>query len=97
MKGTYKISILVIVFVLLATASNSFAKVRTVTIRVQGLTCEMCAASLQPELKSTNGVLGARVDFKLGTAWIKYDDTKITVTGLRNVIKDAGFKAIGKG
>lgn len=55
MKRTYKISVLVIVFVLLATASNAFAKVRTVTFRVQGMTCEMCAASLQPELKSRNG------------------------------------------
>ena len=97
MKRTYKISMLVIVFVLLATASNSLAKVRTVTLRVKGMTCEMCAASLQPELKSTNGVLDARVYFKLGTAWIKYDDTKITVTRLRKVIKDEGFKAIGKG
>ena len=96
MKRTYKISMLVIVFVLLATASNSFAKVRTVTIRMQGLTCEMCAASLQPELKSTNGVLDARVYFKLGTAWIKYDDTKITIAGLRKVIKDTGFKAVAK-
>lgn len=97
MKRTYKMSMLVITFVLLAAASNSFAKVRTVTLRVQVLTCEMCAASLQPELKSTNGVLDARVYFKLGTAWIKYDDTKITVTRLRKVIKDEGFKAIGKG
>ena len=96
MKRTYKMSMLVITFVLLAAASNSFAKVRTVTLRVQVLTCEMCAASLQPELTSTNGVLDARVYFKLGTAWIKYDDTKITVTRLRKVIKDAGFKAIAK-
>ncbi len=96
MMRTYKISVLVIAFVLLATASNALAKVRTVTIRVQGLTCEMCAASLQPELKSTNGVLDARVYFKKGTAWVKYDDAKITVTRLRKVIKDAGFKPIGK-
>lgn len=41
MKRTYKMSMLVITFVLLAAASNSFAKVRTVTLRVQGLTCEM--------------------------------------------------------
>lgn len=94
---TYKISVLVIVFVLLATASSALAKVRTVTLRVQGMTCEMCAASLQPELKSTNGVLDARVSFKRGTAWIKYDDKKITIAGLRKVIKDMGFKAIGKG
>ncbi len=61
MKNNYKISILIAVLILMASVSNTFAKVRTVTLRVQGLTCEMCAASLQPELKSTNGVLDARV------------------------------------
>lgn len=53
MMRTHKISVWVIVFVLLATASNALAKVRTVTLRVQGMTCAMCAASLRPELKST--------------------------------------------
>ena len=62
--GTYKISVLVIAFVLLATASNALAKVRTVTFRVEGMTCELCTASLQPQLKSTNGVLDARVYLK---------------------------------
>ncbi len=52
MKNNYKISILIAVLILMASVSNTFAKVRTVTLRVQGLTCEMCAASLQPELKS---------------------------------------------
>ncbi len=83
---------LVITFVLLAAASNAFAKVRTVTLRVKGMTCEMCAASLQPELKAANGVLDAKVYFKRGTAWVKYDDKKITVAGLRKIVKDVGFK-----
>jgi copper chaperone CopZ len=52
----------------------------------------MCAASLQPELKSTNGVLDANVYFKRGTAWIKYDDKKIPITRLRKVIKDGDSK-----
>ena len=89
-----KMSMLVVTFVLLAAASNAFAKVRTVTLRVRGMTCEGCAASLQPELKATNGVLDAKVYFKRGTAWIKYDDAKITIAGLRKVIKDTGFKTI---
>jgi len=56
------------------------------------MTCEMCAASLQPELKSTNGVLDANVYFKRGTTWIKYDDKKITITRLRKVIKEGDSK-----
>jgi len=96
MKNSYKTSILIVALVLIALAGSAFARVRTVTLRVQGMTCEMCAASLEPELKSTSGVLDAKVFFKKGTAWIKYDDAKITLAGLRKVIKDTGFRAVAK-
>ena len=37
----------------------------------------------------------ARVSFEGGEAWVKYDDRKVTVARLREVINDTGFKAVG--
>lgn len=67
------------------------AATRTVTIRVKGMTCGGCATSVEKALKSTDGVTDARVNFKSGKAVIKYDDQKITVAKLREVITNTGF------
>jgi copper chaperone CopZ len=44
-------------------------------------------------LKQTDGVIDAKVSYPKAEAWIKYDDEKITVAKLREVINKAGFKA----
>jgi copper chaperone CopZ len=66
----------------------------TVTIRVEGMHCGGCASSIEKKLKSTYGVQEVRVSFEKGEAWIKYDEQKITVYKLRDVINSTGFKAV---
>jgi thiol-disulfide isomerase/thioredoxin len=44
-------------------------------------------------LKETAGVIDAKVSYPKAEAWIKYDDQKITVARLRDVINSTGFKA----
>jgi len=92
-KASTLIIFLVLALATAAITASASTTVKTVTIRVDGMTCEMCAASLEPELKATKGVLDARVSFKKKNAWIKYDDKKVTVAQLRKVINDSGFKA----
>jgi len=72
-------------------SSAALAATRTVTIRVQGMTCGGCAMTVENALKSTDGVEEARVNFKSGRAVIKYDDRKVTLTRLREVINNTGF------
>ena len=67
------------------------AATRTITIRVHGMTCGGCATSVENALKSTDGVEEASVNFKSGKAVIKYDDKKVTVARLREVINNTGF------
>lgn len=67
------------------------AAVRTVTLRVRGMTCGGCATSVEKALKATDGVEQARVSFERGRAVIKYDDQKITVAKLREIIQSTGF------
>src|SRR5689334_21855489 len=67
---------------------------KTVTIRVDGMMCEKCSASVTKALKATDGVEDAQVSSDKGEAVIKYDDQKVTEAKLREVINSTGFKAV---
>ncbi len=72
-----------------------FAATRTVTLRIGGMTCEGCAVTIEKALKETAGVLEARVSYEKGEAWVRYDDRRVSVRKLREVIKETGFKVVG--
>lgn len=90
----YKRSIAIVsimVFVFLLSAGSVSAAVKTVTLRVKGMTCGGCATTIEQALKTTEGVKEVRVSYERGNAVIKYDDQKITVARLREVINSTGF------
>ena len=39
-------------------------------------------------------MIEAKVSYEKGEAWIKYDDEKVTVAKLREVINSTGFQAV---
>ena len=67
---------------------------KTVTIRVEGMKCAKCSASVSKALKATEGVQEAQVSSEKGEAVIKYDDQKLSEAKLREVINSTGFKAV---
>ena len=46
-------------------------------------------------MKKTDGVREAKASFPKGEAWVRYEDRKVTVAGLKEVIDGTGFKAAG--
>lgn len=82
----------VLTLLLAFNAGTAFAATRTVTLRISGMTCEGCAVTIKQALTDTNGVLEARVSYEKGEAWVKYDDRKVSVRKLRQVINGTGFK-----
>ena len=67
---------------------------KTVTIKVEGMKCAKCSASVTKALKATEGVEEAQVSSDKGEAVIKYDDAKLNEAKLREVINSTGFKAV---
>ena len=67
---------------------------KTVTIKVEGMKCPKCSASVSKALKATEGVEDAQVSSEKGEAVIKYDDQKLSETKLREVINSTGFKSV---
>jgi len=91
-----RITKLVVTGVLVLTVGviTAAAFTKTVTIKVAGMKCEKCSASVTKALKATEGVEEAKVSSDKGEAVIKYDDQKLSETKLREVINSTGFKAV---
>jgi copper chaperone len=65
----------------------------TVVITVAGMTCGGCSDKVTKALKETEGVNGADVCFKSGSATIQYEAKTTTPDQLVQVITTSGFKA----
>ena len=83
-----------VVLVLTLGMITAQAFTKTVTIKVEGMKCAKCSASVSKALKATEGVQEAQVSSEKGEAVIKYDDQKLSETKLREVINSTGFKAV---
>lgn len=93
-----RITSLVVSVVLVMTLGviTAAALTKTVTIKVEGMKCGKCSASVTKALKATEGVEDAQVSSEKGEAVIKYDDQKLTEAKLREVINATGFKAVAE-
>jgi mercuric ion transport protein len=94
MRMKYIVGALMLALVMSFGVISASASSTTVTIRVEGMHCGGCASSVEKKLKATKGVQEVRVSFEKKEAWVKYDDQKITLVQLREVINSTGFKAV---
>ena len=93
MKKRQTANLLIIAVILTLGIATVSAASRTVKIRIEGMHCQNCAASVEKKLKATAGVQAVRVSFEKKEAWVKYDDRRITVAQIREVINSTGYKA----
>lgn len=83
-----------VVLVITLGVITAAAFTKTVTIKVDGMKCAKCSASVTKALKATEGVEDAQVNSDKGEAVIKFDDQKLNEAKLREVINSTGFKAV---
>ncbi len=65
---------------------------KEVTLSILGMQCEHCAANLEKALLGTDGVEKATVRFATKSAHVAYDESKIDLSGISNVVSDAGYQ-----
>ena len=65
----------------------------TVTLKVDGMTCGGCAASVTRALKTTPGVSDAVVELTAKRATVTFDPAKTSVPAIKSAIDDAGYAA----
>jgi copper chaperone CopZ len=94
MKKNQVVSAIVMALVLALGAVSVSAATKRAVIRVEGMHCKVCSASVTKALKATAGVERVEVSAEKGEAVVQYDDEKVTEARLREVINGTGFRAV---
>ena len=63
----------------------------TVTLNVQGMSCQGCVGSVTRVLQATPGVESVSVQLAPGRADVRYDPARASVDDLKRAIVDAGY------
>jgi len=75
----------------LALCSPLLAADKKATIKVYGMSCQMCANGVSASLKNLKGVKNADVSVKDAQAVVLYDDKQVTVAQIKQQIEKSGF------
>lgn len=67
---------------------------KTVTFKVEGMTCGGCAKSVTRVLTELVGVQSAQVSHSEAKAEVVFDETVVTESMLVETIEDAGFDVV---
>ena len=79
-------------FALLAFVSSAaLAEVKTVTLSVPGMYCEMCPATVKKAISRVHGVSKVDASFKTKEAVVTYDDSQTNVDALIKATANAGY------
>lgn len=68
----------------------------TVTLKIEGMHCDGCAATIQALLERNSGVRKVAVTFKDGEARVLYDPHSVTESELTATIEKSGFRVAGR-
>jgi mercuric ion binding protein len=77
--------------IMLMLATGAAAAERSVTLRVDNMTCESCPYIVDKSLERVDGVIEAKVSFEQRTAVVRYDDERTDVDALTRATAEAGY------
>lgn len=65
---------------------------KEIKLKIEGMHCTGCSNRLEKILKNTEGIEKAEVVFEQEHAIIVFDENKININSIKEIIDDAGFK-----
>ena len=71
-------------------------KNKKIELKIAGMTCAMCAKTIEKSLLSLDGVSNAEVNLGNETAVVEYDPAKLKLADLEKAIVNAGYKVINE-
>ena len=76
-------------------SSEESTNTQEVTLKVDGMTCNMCPLTIKTALRKLDGVVDAEVSFKDKEAKVVYEEGEVTVDEIVKAIENAGnYKVI---
>lgn len=68
-----------------------------VTLKVGGMTCATCVATIENSLKKLDGTIDVTVNLGAEKAYVTYNPTAATIADMRAAIETAGYQYLGTG
>ena len=85
---------LIIAFMLIF-ATTVFADEKKLTVKIDGMTCPSCAASVENQFEKLDAVNSVDISLTKGIAIVTLKEGKdLKEDDVKNAVKNAGFKAI---
>jgi mercuric ion binding protein len=72
-------------------AFGAAAAERTVTLKVDNMTCALCPPTVKKSLERVQGVTKVEVDLDKGIAVVTFDDAKAGIQALTEATTNAGY------
>ncbi|MBR0271480.1 MAG: heavy metal translocating P-type ATPase [Methanobrevibacter sp.] len=66
-----------------------------VTLRIDGMHCASCTMNVENFLIRLDGIFDVKADLTSGTAYVRYDKSKVTIDDMEKVINNLGFELLG--
>lgn len=60
-------------------------------LTVEGMTCNHCKSAVEGALAEESGVTTATADIDAGLVNVNYDDSKVSLDKIKEVIEDQGY------
>ncbi|WP_163583338.1 copper chaperone CopZ [Gracilibacillus saliphilus] len=64
------------------------------TLKVQGMTCGHCKASVEGALQELTGVTKAEVNLEEGTVNVSYDEADVTIEAMHETVEEQGYDIV---
>jgi mercuric ion binding protein len=74
-----------------AFADGATSAERTVTLKVENMTCALCAPTVKKSLQRVQGVIRVEVSAEKETATVTFDDAKTDASALTAATRNAGY------
>lgn len=68
---------------------------KTITLAVEGMTCEGCESSVKESVEKLPGIASAKASFTEKTAIVSYDSTLTKTEDISKAITDVGYEVKG--
>ena len=64
------------------------------TIKIEGMSCCHCTSAVKNALAETDGVVSVEVSLEEKCAKVVFDENKVSVENLKEVVEDQGFDVV---
>ncbi len=61
-------------------------------VKIEGMSCQHCVMAVKKALGGVPAVIQS--DVKIGSAFVKYDESKAKESDIQNAIENAGYKVV---